>query len=82
MLYVALWENRREMAEKLTQVEKWMNEVRLLRAEAVALEEENKRLRQALRRLYGAVLYQVEAWDTRGDEIMDMARECLKESGE
>jgi len=70
------------MAEKLTQVEKWMNEVRLMRKEMAALEAQNERLRQALHRLYGAVLYQMEAWDTRGDEIMDMARECLKESGE
>lgn len=70
------------MAEKLTQVEKWMNEVRLLRKEMAVLETQNKRLRQALRRLYGAVLCQMETWDTHGDEIMDMVRECLKESGE
>lgn len=56
------------MAEKLTQVEKWMNEVRLMRAEAVAAEEqinhlldENNRLRKML---FG---------------IIDMARECLKD---
>lgn len=70
------------MAWRLTEAEKLINEIQLMRAEMSALKAQNERLRQALHRLYCAVLCQMETWDTHGDEIMDMARECLKESGE
>ena len=76
------------MNEKLTQVEKWINEAQLTRAESEALEEnlgflqdENARLRKVLRGVYGMVAG-LKKFETRHPRIMAMARECLKDGEE